>query len=270
MATRGMVARLSLCVLACAFLAGAAHAGDMVFRVDDNVYHVSGCTTFTDGDMLVPATACRDMLEGGLTWNEELQAVVFHAPPTRLTFFRDKNRVLVNGEEMFLTHRPAMRGGRMWLPLGFVCESVGVKMTRVSPSSCVLSVGDFPGVTSPDERKPLEITVSGVRYTPETYRCLPTCDQLRIAAEECAEMFAGEASWDPELGAAILVVDGSRLVFFENKKTAMVDGMPFELSRKPVLSKVKLLIPFDSLCEMLSRGVDQVGAAEFVVGEPNQ
>jgi hypothetical protein len=258
-----------LALLVCALLVGAAHAKTMEFRVEDTIYTVNGCSTYKDGEILVPATACRAMLEGGLTWSETLQAVVFHHAPSRLTFFAGRNRVLINGEEQFLGHEAKLQGGKMHLPIGFLCEIVGAKLTRVAPDYAVIELGLFDHITSPAQRQGLQVQVAGAMFQPETYRALPTCDQLRVWADEVADMFDGEAEWDSELRAATLYIDNDTLVFFEDKDEGLLNGMPFELSRKPVLTKhTKLLIPLDSVCEMLGREYIQEGAWEILVGNP--
>jgi len=266
MTTRGTVMKVALGAIALALLIGAAQARTITFTVEDKTYTAGGCVTFTDGEILVPATVCRDMLEGGLTWNDALNSVVFHAAPTRLTFVADRNRVLINGEETFLTHRPVLRGGKMFLPVGFICESVGATMARTSPTEVTLKLGVYPKITSPDERQPLTVKIAGTVSKPEVYRGLPTCDQLRVWATEVADMFAGEVTWDSELRAAILTIDKHKLVFYEDKKTGMLDGNAFELTRKPVMSKAKLLIPLDSVCEMLGRQYIQEGAWQLLIG----
>ncbi len=270
MATRSFGMRLTLALLGCALLASVAQAKTVTFTVEAETMTVAGCTAYTDGELLVPATACRDLLEATLAWDGDIEAVVFAAPPTTLTFFNDKNRVLINGEETFLTHKPRLVGGKMLLPIGYLCETLGAKLTRTAPGAAEIKLAQWPSLTSPSERKPLEIEVGGVPYTPEAYRALPTSDQLRVGAAEVAEMFGGEVQWDRELRAATLVIDEHHLVFFENKATGVLDGEPVKLSRKPVMSKVQLLIPFDSVCDLLGRSVDQVGAAKFVVGEPTK
>ncbi len=81
-------------------------------------------------------------------------------------------------------------------------------------------------------------------------------------------MFDGEVEWDPELRAATLYIGNDILVFFENKDEGLLNGMPFEVSRKPVMTKTKLLIPLDSVCEMLGREYVQQGPWEILVGNP--
>lgn len=254
--------------LLCALLVGMAQAKTIEFRVEDTVYSISGCSAYPDGEILVPATACQTMLEGGLTWSDKLQAVVFHHAPSRITFFAGRNRVLINGEETFLDHAAELRGGSMYLPIGFLCEVVGAKLTRVSPDSAVIELGLFDHITSPDQRQGLVVQVSGAVFKPEVYRALPTCDQLRVWADEVADMFGGEATWDPALRAAILYIDNNTLIFFEGKDEGLLNGTPFELSREPVMTKAKLLIPLDSVCEMLGREYVQQGPWEVLIGNP--
>jgi hypothetical protein len=268
MVTRGIWAKALVCILASLMLAGVAHASTIRFTVGANTTTVGGCTTYTDGEILVPATVCRDLLEGGLTWDGDLAAVVFHAAPARVTFVAGKFRVLIGGTETFLTHPAQLRGGRMYLPIGFLSECVGTKVTRTASSSVKLDLRAFPAITSPDERHPLEVKVAGIVHKAKVYRALPTSDQLRVSAEEVADMFDGEVTWDPELLAATVVIDGRKMVFVQDNKHALLDGMPFSLSRRPVLSREKLLIPLDSVCEMLHRQYIQEGAWDVQVGNP--
>lgn len=270
MATRAFGMRTALCLLGCTLLAGVAQAKTITFTVEANAVKVAGCVPFTDGEMLVPATACADLLEATLAWDGDLEAVVFASAPTQLTFFRDKNRVLINGEEAFLTHKPQIARKSMLLPIGYLCETLGAKLSRTEPDAAEIKLGQWAKLTSPDERKPLEIEVGGVPFHPEAYRALPTTDQLRVGAAEAAEMFGGEVQWDRELRAAILTIDQHNIIFFENKDKGILDGAPVELSRAPVMSKVQLLIPLDSVCKLLNRSFDQTGFAKFAVGEPTQ
>lgn len=257
-----------MAALVCIVLVGTAQAKTIEFWVEDTIYTVNGCSTYVDGEILVPATACEAMLEGGMTWSDTLRAVVFHHAPSRVTFFAGRNRVLLNGEETFLGHEAELRGGSMYLPIGFLCEVVGAKLTRTSPNSAVIDLALFDHITSPDQRQGLQVQVSGAMFKPEVYRALPTCDQLRVWADEVADMFDGEVEWDPELRAATLYIGNDILVFFENKDEGLLNGMPFEVSRKPVMTKTKLLIPLDSVCEMLGREYVQQGQWEILVGNP--
>jgi hypothetical protein len=270
MATRVLGMRTVLCLLGVALLVGAAQAKTITFTVEDQATTVKGCVPFTDGDILVPARSCAELLDATVEWDDTTEALVFASAPTQLTFFNDKNRVLLNGEEMFLTHKPQMSHGALLLPIGFLCETLGAKMSRTEPDAATLTLGQWTKMTAPEERKPLEIEVAGVAYNPETYRALPTCDQLRVAASEVAEMFGAEVTWDRELRAAIFKIDDHSVIFFEDKDKGLLDGVPVELTRKPVMSKVQLLVPLDALCEILKRPLDQVGFDKFVVGEPTE
>lgn len=268
---RGVRPAVALCVWLGVALVGAASADTIQFQVEHQVYRVKGCVTFTDGEVLVPATACRDLLDGGLTWDGSVNTLIFHSAPVRLTFFAGKSRALVNGKEVQLTHRPELKRGKMYLPIGLLCLYTGAKMTRLAPDKIVIALNMFPKLTSPDQIKPLTIQVAGMPFKPEAYRCLPTFDQVRIWVSELADMLDGEVTWDRELRSAVLTVDGRRMVFFEDKDTAMLDGVPVKLSARPVLSKTKLLVPLDSTCEMLGRPLTQdsnEGPWQFLIGNP--
>lgn len=250
-------------------LAGTAWAKGYTveFTVDGVPYAVSDCVLYPDGEVLVPARSAADMLGLGLTWNDALMALVVYYQGTNLTLFHEKNTGLLNGEEFFLEHAPYVSGGRMMVPAGLLCETVGAKMSRLGLGRVSVETGKFPvrGSTAPYH---LTIRVEGAPFRPRTFRALPTADQLRVSATEVAEMFGGEVQWNPDLPGATLTIDKHILIFVEGNPEGVLDGQPFSLTRTPVLSRQELLIPVDSVCEMLTRPWEQDGPWIISIGAP--
>jgi len=269
-ASSGKSAVFALCAVGL-LVASALCAADSLavfkFTVDGEAYEAPAIPIGTTGELLIPARAAAEFFDARLGWNEELGACSLDVHGTRVVIFNRKNKALINGYELFIPHAGMLKDEAMFVPLGFLAETVGAKLHRVAGDKVVIETERFKPRRNADPVA-LTVVVDGREYTPTKYRCLPTCDQLRIAATELAMMFQGEVTWDPDLGAAILVIDNRRLAFFAHRKFGMVDGEPFELSRPPLPSQGNLLIPLDSLCEMLGRPLVQDGTWHFTVSSP--
>jgi len=249
-------------------LAGPAQAASVAFVIDSVVVKSNSAALCDDGEVLVPAQVAAEVVDGVLSQNDSLlQTCFMRANDTDLTFFVGKNRVLVQGRELFLTHGAIRQGKFILVPIGFIAETVGTKLVRISNDRVLVERNRFaPSERTGDEH--LMITVNGVPYAPETWRALPTFDRLSVSAAEVAMMLDARLKWDPELVAAVFDVDGHTLILFQGKIHALIDGRPVALSRAPVLSKQKLLVPLDDVCWVLGRSLDQTTMWAFAIGLP--
>lgn len=258
---------MTLCALgAVVFLAAPAQAGSVAFVIDSIVVKTDQAVLYEDGEIMVPTPVAAGIVEGALSQDDPVLSTSFlRANDVDMTFFVGRNRVLINGSEMFLAHEPLARGKYVLVPIGFICETVGAKLIRVSHNRVLVERNRFaPVQRTGDER--LMVTVNGVPFAPETWRALPTFDKLDVSAAEVAAMLGAHLKWDPELGAAVIDVDGRSVILFQNKIHALVDGRPVALTRVPILSKQKLLVPLDDVCWMLGRSLDQTTMWSFAIG----
>jgi hypothetical protein len=242
-------------------MAAPANAGTVSFVLDGTVVKSDYVVTYPDRELLVPAPVAATVVDGVLALDDPvIGACVLEANETVITFFMDKNRALINGDELFLEHKPIRRGGFWLLPMGFICEAVGCKLTWASESRIVAEPYRFEPRTDASSL-PHSIYVSGVPYAPHVFRCRPTHDQLDVSATDVSTMFGAVVTWDPELKAAVLKFADPihKIVFFQNKNHALLDGRSVPLSRQPYYTNQMLLLPLEDLCGMLGFTVEQTG-----------
>jgi plastocyanin len=134
------------------------HAGNTNVQVNGTPIQLDAPPQLIHNTTYVPLRFIGNQLGAEIRWIDEEKSVVYTTKDTNIQLWIDKNKVVVNGKELTLDMQPINQNGFSMVPLRFVSENLGAKVSYDLTSQNVTLTYD------PDKHE----MKSGHNHTPET------------------------------------------------------------------------------------------------------